>query len=106
MELIAARRPRDGAALAEFASAYLRRLSADSALATSPQELFAEVSGAFDFAAGRGDRPILVRAFNPVADLHGYERPGTSWRRARRTCRSSWTRSAPRSPPTSSRSTA
>ncbi len=77
MELIAARRPRDGAALAEFASAYLRRLSADSALTTSPQELFAEVSGAFDFAAGRGDRPILVRAFNPVADLHGYERPGS-----------------------------
>ncbi len=44
---------------------------------TSPQELFAEVTGAFDFAAGRGDRPILVRAFNPVEDLHGYERPGS-----------------------------
>src|SRR5829696_4328714 len=77
MELIAQKRPQDAPALREFATAYLRRLSADAAESMTPEELFAEVAGAFDFAAGRGERPILVRAFNPTAAEHGYERPGS-----------------------------
>ncbi len=77
MELIAERRPKDAAALREFAAAYLRRLSADAAESMSAPELFAEVAGAFDFAASRGERPILVRAFNPTAAEHGYERAGS-----------------------------
>jgi glutamate dehydrogenase len=77
MTLIDERRPGDAAALREFATAYLRRLSADAAEETSPDELFGEVAGVFDFAAGRGDRPTLVRAFNPTAASHGYERAGT-----------------------------
>ena len=35
---------------------------------TSAEELLAEICGRFDFAAGRGDRPIVVRAFNPTTD--------------------------------------
>jgi glutamate dehydrogenase len=77
MHLIMERRPSDAAALSEFAGAYLRRLSADAAEAMSAEELFAEVSGVFDFAAGRGDRPILVRAINPTLAEHGYERSGS-----------------------------
>src|SRR5829696_112083 len=77
MELIAQKRPQDAPALREFATAYLRRLSADAAESMTPEELFAEVAGAFDFAAGRGERPILVRAFNPTVAEHGYERPGS-----------------------------
>ena len=77
MELIAEKRPKDGAALREFAAAYLRRLSADAAESMSAPELFAEVAGAFDFAATRGERPILVRAFNPTVAEHGYERSGS-----------------------------
>ena len=77
MELIAEQRPKDAAALREFAAAYLRRLSADAAETMSPEELLAEVAGAFDFAATRGERPILVRAFNPSASEHGYVRSGS-----------------------------
>src|SRR5215204_6565461 len=77
MELIAQRRPKDAAALKEFAAAYLRRLSADSAETMTADELFAEVVGAFDFAASRGDSPILVRAFNPTLAEQGYERSGS-----------------------------
>ncbi|MGI8778754.1 MAG: NAD-glutamate dehydrogenase [Solirubrobacteraceae bacterium] len=77
MELIAARRPKDAAALREFAIAYLRRLSADAAEEASAEEIYAEVTGAFDFAAGRGDRPIVVRALNPTAAEQGYERAGS-----------------------------
>ena len=77
MDLIAARRPRDATALREFAGAYLRRLSADSARESLPDELFAEVASAFDFAASRGDRPIVVRTFNPTAAVHGYQRAGS-----------------------------
>ena len=77
LQLIAARRPADGPMLSEFATAYLRRLSVDAAQATPVEELYAETVGAFDFAAGRGDRPIIVRAINPTSDEHGYERPGS-----------------------------
>src|SRR5688500_7199327 len=77
MELIAENRRQDGAALREFASAYLRRLSADAAESMSAPELFAEVAGAFDFAATRGEQPILVRAFNPAVAEQGYERSGS-----------------------------
>jgi glutamate dehydrogenase len=77
MALIAGERGPDGPALRDFAAAYLRRLSAEAAGTMSPRELFAEVAGVFDFAASRGDRPILVRAFNPTAAEHGYERPGS-----------------------------
>ena len=77
MMLIDERRPDDAEALRAFAATYLRRLSADAAEETSPEELLAEVAGVFDFAADRGDRPIVVRAFNPTVEEHGYERPGT-----------------------------
>src|SRR5215216_3651451 len=77
MALLAEERRKDAPALREFAAAYLRRLSADDAQMASPRELFAEVAGAFDFAASRGDRPILVRAFNPTLAEHGYERSGS-----------------------------
>jgi glutamate dehydrogenase len=77
MALIAARRPQQATALQTFATAYLRRLSADAAEQTVADELFGEVVGAFDFAASRGDRPILVRAFNPSEKEHGYVRTGS-----------------------------
>src|SRR5215217_153975 len=77
LELIAARRPKDGRVLAEFAVAYLRRLPADDAEATDVGELYAEIAGVFDFASGRGDRPTLVRAFNPTKAEDGYERHGS-----------------------------
>src|SRR5215216_2508977 len=77
MALLAEERRKDAPALREFAAAYLRRLSADDAQMASPRELFAEVAGAFDFAAARTDRPILVRAFNPTLAEHGYERAGS-----------------------------
>jgi glutamate dehydrogenase len=77
LQLIAARRPADGPVLAEFASAYLRRLSVDTAQSTPVEELYGETVGVFDFASGRGDRPILVRAFSPSAEEHGYERSGS-----------------------------
>src|SRR5215204_3569283 len=77
MELIAQRRPKDAAALKEFAAAYLRRLSVDAAETMVVDELFAEVAGVFDFAATRGDSPILVRAFNPTPAEQGYERSGS-----------------------------
>src|SRR3954468_12244116 len=77
MGLIASRRPAQAQALQAFATAYLRRLSADAAEQTVADELFGEVVGVFDFAAGRGDRPILVRAFNPTEREHGYVRSGS-----------------------------
>jgi len=77
MARIDERRPQDATVLKAFAAAYLRRLSADAAEASSTDELFAEVAGVFDFAAARGEHPIAVRAFNPTAAEHGYERPGS-----------------------------
>src|SRR3954453_2214709 len=77
MGLIAARRPEQATALQAFATAYLRRLSADVAEQTVADELFGEVAGVFDFTASRGDRPILVRAFNPTEAEHGYVRTGS-----------------------------
>ena len=77
MELIAARRPADAAAVREFTAAYLRRLAPDAAAEVSPEELYGEITGAFDFAAGRGDRPMAVRVFNPTRATEGYERDGT-----------------------------
>ena len=73
LALIGERRPDDAVALRAFATEYLRRLSADATQSTPPEALFAEVAGAFDFAAARGDRPIAVRAFNPTVAEHGYE---------------------------------
>ena len=40
LQLIAARRPADGPVLAEFATAYLRRLSVDAAQSTPVEELY------------------------------------------------------------------
>ena len=92
LQLIAARRPADGPVLAEFATAYLRRISVDTAQSTPVEELYGETVGAFDFASGRGDRPILVRAFNPSADAStATSAPARCWRPTRRTCRSSST---------------
>jgi glutamate dehydrogenase len=77
MALIGERRPQDADVLRQFAAAYLRRLAADAAQESSTEELYAEVAGVFDFAAGRGDEPVVVRAFNPTVAEHGYERPGS-----------------------------
>ena len=77
MALIGERRPQDAEALRQFAAAYLRRLSADAAEQTSTEELFAEVAGVFDFAAARGEHPIVVRTFNPSAAERGYQRAGS-----------------------------
>ena len=51
LALIAARRPADAAALRAFATAYLRRLSADAAAVHAARGALGEVAGAFDFAA-------------------------------------------------------
>ncbi len=60
--------------MAEFARAYLHRLTPDGP--TSPEALFHEVQGLFEFIETR-TQPIAVRAFNPTAAEHGYESTGT-----------------------------
>jgi glutamate dehydrogenase len=64
-------------ALAAFAEAYRRRLSADGAEAISDEQLRAEVESAFRFASARGRKPVAVRAFNPTREHDGYEPLGS-----------------------------
>ncbi len=78
LELIEARVPADRAdAVRAFAEAYLRRLSGDASEGIAPDQLLAEVLGAFEFASARGAEPIAVRAFNPTLAEHGYEPLGS-----------------------------
>ena len=63
------------AAMKAFARAYLRRVGNDDGVPTD--HLFAEVAAAFGLVAGRGRRPVAVRAFTPVHGDHGYEPVGT-----------------------------
>jgi hypothetical protein len=52
LELIEERVPADrAAAVRAFAEAYLRRLSGDASEGISPEQLLAEVVGAFEFAS-------------------------------------------------------
>src|SRR4051812_16443290 len=66
-------------AVRAFAEAFLRRLAvdADGDGGLPPEALCGEIVGLFEFASARGDEPIAVRAFNPTADEHGYETPGS-----------------------------
>jgi glutamate dehydrogenase len=64
-------------AVRAFAEAYLRRLSGDADDGIAPEQLLAEVLGAFEFASARGDEPLAVRAFNPTLAEHGYEPLGS-----------------------------
>ena len=78
LELIDERMPAERAApIRAFAQAYLRRLSADASEGVSPEDLLGEIVSLFDFASSRGDEPVLVRAFNPTRDEHGYEPLGS-----------------------------
>jgi glutamate dehydrogenase len=77
MALIAERRPDDAPALKAFAAAYVRRLGSETAREQTAEAMYAEVTGAFDFADARGERPIAVRAFSPTLAEHGYEPPGS-----------------------------
>ena len=64
-------------AVRAFAEAYLRRLSGDADDGIAPEQLLAEVLGAFEFASARGAEPLAVRAFNPTLAEHGYEPLGS-----------------------------
>ena len=67
LELIGEKVPAERAdAVRAFAQAYLRRLSGDASEGIPPEQMAAEVIGAFEFASARGDEPIAVRAFNPT----------------------------------------
>ena len=78
LELIDERMPAERAApIRAFAQAYLRRLSADASEGVSPEDLLGEIVSLFDFASSRGDEPVLVRAFNPTREEHGYEPLGS-----------------------------
>src|SRR3954447_701132 len=65
-------------AVRAFATAFLRRLSADGSIGELPPEaLCGEIVGAFEFASARGAEPIAVRAFTPTLEEHGYAAPGS-----------------------------
>jgi glutamate dehydrogenase len=64
-------------AVRAFGQAYLRRLSGDATEGIAPEQLLAEVVGAFEFASARSGEPLAVRAFNPTRDEHGYEPLGS-----------------------------
>ena len=78
LELIDQRVPADrAAAVRNFATAYLRRLTPDSSDGISDEDLLAEVISAFEFASSRNGDPVAVRAFNPTREEHGYEPLGS-----------------------------
>ncbi|MEJ7891075.1 MAG: NAD-glutamate dehydrogenase domain-containing protein [Solirubrobacteraceae bacterium] len=60
--------------LCAFAHAYLQRHHEEHA---DPQEVLAEVSGAYELMATRGRSAATVRAFTPTHDVHGYESVGS-----------------------------
>ncbi len=65
-----------GDVLGDFARAYLRRVPSDYLRGYTIDELENHVRNIYQFAdTRRSDQPV-VRVFNPVRDMHGYERPG------------------------------
>ena len=60
-----------------FAQAYLRRLSGDASEGIPPEQLLAEVVGAFEFASARGGEPVAVARSTPTLTEHGYEPLGS-----------------------------
>src|SRR5262245_29148018 len=60
-----------------FARAYLRRPGGGIAIDAAPEDLVAEVVGAFLLMAERGSAPAAVRAFTPARSDHGYESTGS-----------------------------
>src|SRR5205814_1064339 len=64
-------------ALAAFAKAYTKRLSAEELDEMSVDELLAQARGAFGLADSRGTEPIAVRAFNPDPSTDGYSTAGS-----------------------------
>ena len=61
-------------ALAAFAKAYTKRLTAEELDEMSAGELVAQATGAFELADSRGTEPIAVRAFNPDPSRIGLTR--------------------------------
>ena len=64
-------------ALAGFAQAYIRRIPDEYVAALSDDALFAELRSVFDFITLREPGSTAVRVFNPVAEVHGYDREST-----------------------------
>jgi glutamate dehydrogenase len=64
-------------ALACFAGAYLRRGMGIDGRSAEPEELLAEVRGAFALADARVGAAAAVRAFTPTRAEHGYESDGS-----------------------------
>jgi glutamate dehydrogenase len=64
-------------ALACFAGGYLRRGTGIEGRTPTPEELLAEVRGAFALAGARGGAAAAVRAFTPTRAEHGYESDGS-----------------------------
>ena len=60
--------------VATFARSYLKRLSPEAAV--SPSSLAGEVIALFELIEQRRQE-VVVRAFNPTTDTHGYEPPGS-----------------------------
>jgi len=67
----------DGAVIADFADAYLRRVPEEYLDAHTAEELTAHLRGIFEFANARRGHDVAVRVFDPTLDIHGYELPGT-----------------------------
>jgi glutamate dehydrogenase len=65
------------AALAAFAQAYTRRIPEDEFPTIPPEQLFAEIEGAFGFLDSRGAEPLALRVFTPTLERNGYESPGS-----------------------------
>jgi glutamate dehydrogenase len=64
----------DGTLLRAFAQAYLHRHHEPGA---DPEQVLAEVRGAYGLMAGRMREPACVRTFNPTAGADGYEPVGS-----------------------------
>ena len=62
-----------------FAKSYVRRMASEMLRSTAPEELGAEVIGAFQLADGRApDEPAAVRVFTPTVAADGYETRGSA----------------------------
>ncbi len=67
--------PRTGP-LAEFVRAYVRRAPAGLLATLEPPELAAQIRGVYEFLASRPGGELLVRAFQPEVETHGYHAAG------------------------------
>ncbi len=64
-------------ALAEFAQAFVRRITDDRVAAPFDDAVFAELRSVFDFMTTRPTGVAAVRVFNPDLSSDGYEESGT-----------------------------